>query len=119
LLSGSDAPKLSQVATELRLPPARHAQREAMLPSKMPCRNSCSSVVSAAVRSRDSANVALQSAFDVHVELLHFEQRALASSQLKKAVQPICDYVDSMHGWLLRANSFLERQRFLWAGSLL
>ncbi|KAE8819859.1 putative LRR receptor-like serine/threonine-protein kinase [Hordeum vulgare] len=41
-------------------------------------------------------------------ELLRFEFLGMASFQLEKMIQPLRDVVDSMKGWVLRMESFME-----------
>jgi hypothetical protein len=103
-LSSLTAPELSHLANKFCVPPApSHVQREAMLPS------SWASVVSATAGLRAPADVALQSIFQAHTELLHSELQDLASSQLKEAIRPMREVADSLRGWLLRVEGFMER----------
>ncbi|XBI61397.1 hypothetical protein VPH35_042203 [Triticum aestivum] len=95
LLDNPTASSLSRLDTIH--PSSCQAHSNATLPSKAIQRDSWASVVSSSAGSAASA------------ELLRSELQGMASLQMVKAIQPLSDVVDSMHGWLLRAGSLLER----------
>ncbi|KAM3335554.1 hypothetical protein ACQJBY_029825 [Aegilops geniculata] len=110
LLDNPTASSLSRLDSIHHLHPSScQAHSNAMLPSKAIQRDSWASVVSSTAGSAASADVALQSVFTAQAELLRSELQGMASLQMVKAIQPLSDVVDSMHGWLLRAGSLLER----------
>ncbi|XBI93025.1 hypothetical protein VPH35_029961 [Triticum aestivum] len=110
LLDNPTASSLSCLDTIHHLhPPSCQAQSNATLPSKAIQRDSWASVVSSSAGSAASVEVALQSVFTAQAELLRSELQGMASLQMVKAIQPLSDVVDSMHGWLLRAGSLQER----------
>ena len=54
-------------------------------------------------------DISMRPALEKQAELLRSELLGMASFQLEKTVQPLCDVVDSMKGWMLRMESFMER----------
>ena len=110
LLDNPTASSLSRLDTINHLhPPSCQAHSNATLSSKAIQCDSWASVVSSSAGSTASAEVALKSVFTAQAELLRSELQGMASLQMVKAIQPLSDVVDSMHGWLLRAGSLLER----------
>ena len=48
-------------------------------------------------------------ALERQAKLLRSELLAMTSLQLQEMVQPLRDVIDSMQGWMLRMESFMER----------
>jgi hypothetical protein len=54
-------------------------------------------------------DVTLQSAQAVHAELLGSDLHCMTSAQVEEAIKPLREVADSLQGWLVRVESFLER----------
>ena len=87
---------------------ARKVQKEASPLSKTFCRDSWASIVSAPAGSMAPTDTSMRPTLERQAELLRSELLGMASFQLEKMVQPLRDAVDSMKGWMLRMESFME-----------
>ncbi|KAM3294795.1 hypothetical protein ACQJBY_037589 [Aegilops geniculata] len=72
-------------------------------------RDSWASIVAAPASSVASADIPVQPALERQAELLRSELIDMASFRFEETVQPLRDVVDSMQGWMLRMESFIER----------
>ena len=87
----------------------RKVQKEASHLSKTFCHDSWASIVAGPAGSMASADFPVRPALEHQAKLLRSELLGMASFQLEKMVQPLRDVVDSMKGWMLRMESFMER----------
>ena len=90
-------------------PAPRKIQIEASLPSKTSCHDSWASIVSAPAGSVASTDIPVRPALERQAELLRSELLGMASFRVEETVQPLRDVIDSMQGWMLRMESFMER----------
>uniref|UniRef100_A0A8R7UDC3 CCHC-type domain-containing protein n=1 Tax=Triticum urartu TaxID=4572 RepID=A0A8R7UDC3_TRIUA len=84
-------------------------QKEAAPLSKTFGRDSWASIVAAPASSVASEDIPVRPALERQAELLRSELLDMASFRFEEMVRPLRDVVDSMQGWMLWMESFMER----------